>query len=99
MSALLRFPTPRLRLCPLVAGDVDCLYSLIYADPVVRRWSAAASSYEEVCRLHADKVRHNESAEHGGFGYWAVLLPATGRLAARAHAVDRARSCFAKLPI
>jgi ribosomal-protein-alanine N-acetyltransferase len=74
------FQTPRLHLRPLVAGDLDCLYSLIYADAVVRRWFASASSYEEVCRLHADKVRHNEGPEHGGFGYWAVLLRATGQL-------------------
>jgi len=81
MNVLPHFHTPRLHLCPLVAGDVGCLYSLVYADPVVRRWFASASSYEEVYRLHADKVRHNESAGHGGFGYWAVLLRATGQLA------------------
>lgn len=81
MSALPRFQTLRLQLRPLVSGDGDCLYRLIYADPVVRRWFSSASSYEEVGRLHADKVRHNESAKHGGFGYWAVLLRATGQLA------------------
>ena len=79
MSALPRFQTGRLHLRPLVADDVDHLYPLIYADPVVRRWFASANSYEEVCRLHAHKVRHNEGAGHTGFGYWAVLLCATGQ--------------------
>jgi len=80
VSALPRFQTGRLHLRPLIADDVERLYPLIYADPVVRRWFASASSYEEVCRLHAEKVRHNEGAGHGGFGYWAVLLCATGQL-------------------
>ena len=80
MSALPRFQTGRLHLRPLIAADVDRLCPLIYADPVVRRWFASGSSYEEVCRLHADKVRHNEGAGHGGFGYWAVLLCTTRQL-------------------
>jgi RimJ/RimL family protein N-acetyltransferase len=81
VSALPHFHTARLYLRPLIAADVELLYHLIYADPVVRRWFASASSYGEVHRLHAAKVRHNEGAGHAGFGYWAVLLHATGQLA------------------
>ncbi len=81
MSALPSFRTERLHLRPLITEDIDYLYPLVYADPVVRRWFASASSYDEVGRLHAVKVRHNEGDGHGGFGYWAVLLRATGQLA------------------
>ena len=74
MTGLPCFRTDRLLVRPLVAGDLDGLYCLIYADPVVRAHFGSATTPEEVRALHMAKVRANSAAASGGFGYWGIVL-------------------------
>jgi ribosomal-protein-alanine N-acetyltransferase len=73
-----RLDTPRLRLRPFRAGDVDAIHA-VYSDPQVMRWVGAGPMADRAAseRLLASYAVHQRTH---GFSFWAVVESASGAL-------------------